>query len=363
MAVEIGVKESFEVRQQPVAEQPEAVQVGHRGGAVTLPTVRHLPVRLRQMDNQPAMILIGQPAAFLQQFRRTGVHRVGLDGDAEQVADGIEQTQVVGPDLSRSAGKHAEEQRRYLEEQLLQVQKMEEGDGPAYALLPASEVLRDGFRVRLHRKDVAIVLEAARELGVFLPVTALVEQIENGLISQGYGDEDMSVLARAIRELAAATAADAADIPLRELQQICMAPEPNDAERSMAELLRASLRELLAGFPEDQKSALALFGRALKGETVAVTEEFGRSGEARRSYELRFSPIRDSMGKVTGAAQIGRNITEREGSEEALRESEARFRAVLENMSEGVMLFDRQQNLFYQNQASLRIHGFVPAGV
>jgi 3-hydroxyisobutyrate dehydrogenase len=57
-----------------------------------------------------------------------------------------------------------------------------------------------GFRVRLHRKDVAIAMEAARELGVFLPTTALVEQIENGLISQGYGDEDMSAMARTIRK-------------------------------------------------------------------------------------------------------------------------------------------------------------------
>jgi 3-hydroxyisobutyrate dehydrogenase len=57
-----------------------------------------------------------------------------------------------------------------------------------------------GFRVRLHRKDVAIAMEAARELGVFLPATALVEQIENGLISQGFGDEDMSAMARMIRK-------------------------------------------------------------------------------------------------------------------------------------------------------------------
>ncbi len=56
-----------------------------------------------------------------------------------------------------------------------------------------------GFRVRLHRKDLAIAMEAARELGVFLPATALVEQIENGLISQGYGDEDVSAVARMIR--------------------------------------------------------------------------------------------------------------------------------------------------------------------
>ena len=57
-----------------------------------------------------------------------------------------------------------------------------------------------GFRVRLHRKDLAIVMEAARELGAFLPTTALVEQIENGLIAQGYGDEDLSAVARLIRK-------------------------------------------------------------------------------------------------------------------------------------------------------------------
>jgi 3-hydroxyisobutyrate dehydrogenase len=56
-----------------------------------------------------------------------------------------------------------------------------------------------GFRVRLHRKDLAIAMEAARELGAFLPATALVEQIENGLIAQGYGDEDVSAVARTIR--------------------------------------------------------------------------------------------------------------------------------------------------------------------
>ena len=57
-----------------------------------------------------------------------------------------------------------------------------------------------GFRVRLHRKDVIIALEVARELGVVLPVAALVEQIENGLIAQGYGDEDVSAMARSIRK-------------------------------------------------------------------------------------------------------------------------------------------------------------------
>ena len=58
-----------------------------------------------------------------------------------------------------------------------------------------------GFRVRLHQKDLAIALEAARSLGLPLAMAAYVEQIENGLIAQGYGDEDISAIARALRAM------------------------------------------------------------------------------------------------------------------------------------------------------------------
>lgn len=57
-----------------------------------------------------------------------------------------------------------------------------------------------GFRVRLHRKDLEIALKAARDLGVALPVAAMVGQVENSLIVKGFGDEDVSAIARAVRE-------------------------------------------------------------------------------------------------------------------------------------------------------------------
>ncbi len=56
-----------------------------------------------------------------------------------------------------------------------------------------------GFKVSLHLKDLRIALELARENGASLPVAALAAQIENGLVAQGHGDDDMSALARAIR--------------------------------------------------------------------------------------------------------------------------------------------------------------------
>jgi 3-hydroxyisobutyrate dehydrogenase len=58
-----------------------------------------------------------------------------------------------------------------------------------------------GFKVSLHRKDLEIALGLAGQLGAVLPVSALAAQLENGLIANGHGDEDMSALARAIRGL------------------------------------------------------------------------------------------------------------------------------------------------------------------
>jgi 3-hydroxyisobutyrate dehydrogenase-like beta-hydroxyacid dehydrogenase len=46
-----------------------------------------------------------------------------------------------------------------------------------------------GFPVRLARKDLRLILEAARELRLALPLVALVEQLFSALAAAG-GDED-----------------------------------------------------------------------------------------------------------------------------------------------------------------------------
>jgi 3-hydroxyisobutyrate dehydrogenase len=58
-----------------------------------------------------------------------------------------------------------------------------------------------GFKVALHRKDLGIALGMARELGAALPVSALCEAIEAGLMGQGHAEDDMSAVARSIRSL------------------------------------------------------------------------------------------------------------------------------------------------------------------
>ena len=58
-----------------------------------------------------------------------------------------------------------------------------------------------GFKVALHRKDLAIALALAREIGVSLPGSSLVAALEDGLIARGHGEEDQSSIARVIRGL------------------------------------------------------------------------------------------------------------------------------------------------------------------
>ncbi len=64
----------------------------------------------------------------------------------------------------------------------------------------AGHMLRDdyplGFRLALHRKDLAIAQATAEEAGLELPVTDRVAAMEDALIASGHGDHDVSVLAR-----------------------------------------------------------------------------------------------------------------------------------------------------------------------
>jgi 3-hydroxyisobutyrate dehydrogenase-like beta-hydroxyacid dehydrogenase len=57
-----------------------------------------------------------------------------------------------------------------------------------------------GFRLALHRKDLAIALEAAAAVDLSLPMAERVAAIEDALIARGHGDDDVSALARWFRE-------------------------------------------------------------------------------------------------------------------------------------------------------------------
>jgi PAS domain S-box-containing protein len=89
------------------------------------------------------------------------------------------------------------------------------------------------------------------------------------------------------------------------------------------------------------KSILELIPPALQGEEPRIIERLKR-GERIEHYEtvrlakggrridisLTVSPVKDSSGKIIGASKIARDITEEKKRQEALRESEVRFRTM-----------------------------------
>ena len=59
-----------------------------------------------------------------------------------------------------------------------------------------------GFRIRLHQKDLRNVLQAAQELNVPLPATALVQQMLGALVNAGEQEADHSAILHFVEQLA-----------------------------------------------------------------------------------------------------------------------------------------------------------------
>ena len=81
------------------------------------------------------------------------------------------------------------------------VTALKQGAAGSWALSHRSTAMLEGeyplgFRLDLHHKDLNIALSSGREVGLEMPVTHLVQQLEAELISRGYGNEDVSTLRR-----------------------------------------------------------------------------------------------------------------------------------------------------------------------
>lgn len=60
------------------------------------------------------------------------------------------------------------------------------------------ETFDPGFRIRLHRKDIGLAMESAKELGLYLPHSASLQQLMNRALADGLGDKDHSALIKTL---------------------------------------------------------------------------------------------------------------------------------------------------------------------
>ena len=100
--------------------------------------------------------------------------------------------------------------------------------------------------------------------------------------------------------------------------------------------------------PADAARIIEAHRAALSGKPT--TYEIALQG---RAFSARVEPMRDADGKICGVVGVAVDVTDRRRAEDALRESEARLRTIIETEPECVKLVDEQGRLLDMNPAGL----------
>lgn len=90
---------------------------------------------------------------------------------------------------------------------------------------------------------------------------------------------------------------------------------------------------------EESNSRVFLVGALMAGQHV---DRQARTYPDGRVIEWADTPVRDALGNVRSIFSMGRDITQRLATEEALRLSERRYRALVTNVQDAVVLMDRE---------------------
>ena len=93
--------------------------------------------------------------------------------------------------------------------------------------------------------------------------------------------------------------------------------------------------------------------QTLRRETMEMT-----IGE--RSYRVTVDPIKDEAGRMTSSVHIFSDISKSKRAENSLRESEARFRSLIQNSSDLIVILNRQGLITYETPSLQHILGYSP---
>jgi PAS domain S-box-containing protein len=128
---------------------------------------------------------------------------------------------------------------------------------------------------------------------------------------------------------------------------------------SKSELIGKNNREYMD--ESAAKNVYEAFNKVYTTGKASITPRFEliRKDGSRRIAETSISLIRDSSGKPTGFRGIARDVTQRKRAEEAIRESEKKYRELAELLPQFVYEVNKQGIVTFVNRAGLRASGYT----
>lgn len=112
--------------------------------------------------------------------------------------------------------------------------------------------------------------------------------------------------------------------------------------------------------PEDIKQLLLNIDRIIHSKKVEIYDTIRiHKGGQLINLEVMLSPVKNDQGEVIGVSTIARNITDRVKAENAVRESEAKFRALISQTTVGVYQADLNRVVTFVNATLCTLFGFT----
>lgn len=125
------------------------------------------------------------------------------------------------------------------------------------------------------------------------------------------------------------------------------------------EMVGRSVQELNVMAPASLEKAASDMKRVLAGERIEATVyEYRAKDGMKRFGELSASPLVHD-GSVVAAICVSRDITERKEAEEALRESEAQYRRIVETSLEGIWVINEEFRTTFVNKRMADMLGYT----
>ncbi|KPJ51405.1 MAG: hypothetical protein AMJ38_00650 [Dehalococcoidia bacterium DG_22] len=219
-----------------------------------------------------------------------------------------------------------------------------------------------------------VIVTIASVVGPLVSLRATARAITSGDLksrAKVLGPEEVASVARDFNEMTAALSAKTKEyIATTNLTRDIIGKVDEDGRwvflndaaceffgKAREELLGTDSRALI--HPEDlEASVQAVRKAAATGEPIEgfVNRQITPMGT--RVVEWSASPIFDEEGRYAGIQMTGRDITERKKAEEALQESEERYRLIAENASDIIWTTDLSFKYTYVSPAVTRLRGY-----